>query len=228
MFDDSGVLPVSIVEDAGVIYLYYAGFQLGVKIDFTHLSGVAVSVDGGNRFERVRCVPILERTESELFLRSAPHVIKDGAIWKMWYIGFGGWTTRGPKRIYRSKINYLESSDGIHWPAVSTCCLAPDGNDEFGFGRPFVYLDNDVYKMFYSLRTWSKGYRLGYAESPDGIEWRRMDESVGIDVSKDGWDSKDICWSAVIRSQGRTLMFYNGNSYGRTGFGYAVLASPTS
>jgi predicted GH43/DUF377 family glycosyl hydrolase len=223
MFDDNGVLPVSIVRDGGLIYLYYAGFQLGVKIDFFHLSGLAVSRDGGNTFTRIRQTPVLERTENELFLRSAPHILRGESIWKMWYIGFDGWLS-GAKRIYRSRINYIESTDGIDWPAPSQCCIAPGSEDEFGFGRPFVYLDGPIYKMFYSIRTLSKGYRLGYAESKDGIHWVRLDEKLGLDVSAQGWDCNEICWCFVVRSNGQTIMFYNGNDYGRTGFGYAILA----
>jgi len=224
MFDDNGVLPVSIVPNGDLIYLYYAGFQRGVKIDFFHLAGLAVSRDGGETFARIRRTPTLERTDDELFLRSAPHVLQHEGIWKMWYVGFDGWIS-GTKRIYRSKINYMESTDGINWPAASAICMAPVNEDEFGFGRPYVFLDGPTYKMFYSIRTVSKGYRLGYAESPNGTRWTRMDNQVGIDVSDQGWDAKDICWCSIIRSSDRTLMFYNGKDYVRTGFGYAILAT---
>ena len=62
--------------------------------------------------------------------------------------------------------------------------------DEFGFGRPFIIKENNLFKMWYSIRTISKGYRLGYAESVDGLSWDRKDDQVGIDVSSSGWDSK--------------------------------------
>jgi hypothetical protein len=32
-----------------------------------------------------------------------------------------------------------------------------------------------------------------------------------------------ICYPCVVEVDGRTLMFYNGNGFGQTGFGYAVL-----
>jgi hypothetical protein len=77
--------------------------------------------------------------------------------------------------------------------------------------------------MFYSSRTYSKGYRLGYAESADGRRWTRQDEDVGIDVSPAGWDSQMVGYAAVVPYRDRVYMFYNGNSCGQTGFGYAVL-----
>ena len=77
--------------------------------------------------------------------------------------------------------------------------------------------------MWYSIRSLSKGYRLGYAESEDGVNWRRKDNEIGIDVSDNGWDSEMICFPAIIDVNSERYLFYNGNNYGETGFGYAVL-----
>jgi hypothetical protein len=79
--------------------------------------------------------------------------------------------------------------------------------------------------MFYSIRTRSKGYRLGYAESKDGVTWQRRDDDVGIDVSADGWDSEMIAYASVVAHGDKVYMFYNGNNCGATGFGYAILRS---
>ncbi len=79
--------------------------------------------------------------------------------------------------------------------------------------------------MWYSFRAQPgiDTYRIGYAESMDGLSWRRMDESAGIDVSSSGWDSEMICYPKVFRHKERYYMLYNGNGYGKTGFGLAVL-----
>ena len=47
--------------------------------------------------------------------------------------------------------------------------------------------------------------------------------AVGIDVSKNGWDSEMICYPYVFDHKGKRYMLYNGNGYGKTGFGLAVL-----
>jgi hypothetical protein len=77
--------------------------------------------------------------------------------------------------------------------------------------------------MWYSLRRKNITYRIGYAESKDGIHWERKDNEAGIDVSENGWDSEMICYPAVIKVKGKTYLFYNGNNNGVTGFGYAEL-----
>jgi hypothetical protein len=65
-------------------------------------------------------------------------------------------------------------------------------------------------------------YRIGYAESGDGVEWERKDEQAGIDVSPSGWDSQMVAYPFVFEHADATYLFYNGNGFGREGFGYAV------
>ena len=64
---------------------------------------------------------------------------------------------------------------------------------------------------------------MGYAVSDDGRSWTRRDEEVGIDLSPTGWDSEMAQGAAVVLTEFGTFLFYNGNDYGRTGFGWAVL-----
>ena len=46
---------------------------------------------------------------------------------------------------------------------------------------------------------------------------------MNIDVSKKGFDNEMICYSAVMKINGKLVMFYNGNNFGDTGVGLAVL-----
>lgn len=69
----------------------------------------------------------------------------------------------------------------------------------------------------------SQSYRIGYAESQDGIHWTRKDECVGIDVSENGWDSEMIAYPYIYKHMDTTYLFYNGNGFGKSGFGYAIL-----
>ena len=64
---------------------------------------------------------------------------------------------------------------------------------------------------------------MGYAQSRDGINWKRMDKSIGIDVSASGWDSEMIEYPCVFNHEGKKYMVYNGNNYGHGGAGLAVL-----
>ena len=221
-FDDNGVTPVCVVPHDSGLLLYYVGWQLGVRARYYLFIGLAESHDGGENFARKSQVPLLDRSDGELFVRTASHVMNDDGLWRMWYIAGDEWTDVGGKEVPTYNMRYLESDRPDRWGTKGRVCLELANDDEYGFGRPFVQKHGEGFRMWYSIRTRSKGYRLGYAESDDGIAWVRKDDQVGIDVSADGWDSEMICFACVQPTPHGTYMFYNGNNYGETGFGVAV------
>lgn len=225
MFDDNGLAATSVFRVNDKVYMYYFAFQQGVKLPFYMFTGLAVSNDGGYRFKRMQKVPVLDRSDAEPIMRSGAFVMydKEEAIFKTWYPSGNEFISVNGKKVHTYVLKYLESKNGVHWGAGGETILNHASDDEYGFGRPYIVKSNGLYEMYYSIRTFSKGYRLGYAISMDGKSWQRRDEEIGIDVSKNGWDSEMICYSSVISLKGRTYMFYNGNGLGKTGFGYAEL-----
>jgi hypothetical protein len=224
-FDDNGVVALSIVPvEPRVLYMYYVGFELGMKIRYRLFTGLAISKDEGETFERISRAPILDRSSDELFFRCGPHVFRENGRFRMWYVAGSEWTRIGDKDMPVYDLRYAESADGIHWPAYGEQCMAVTDPDEHGFGRPWIVHDERGYRMYYSVRRRSlAAYRLGYAESADGLRWERQDDRLGLDVSASGWDSHAIMYSAILNVGERTYAFYNGNEFGRDGFGVAVL-----
>jgi predicted GH43/DUF377 family glycosyl hydrolase len=222
-FDDNGVNPSSIVRVGDEIWLYYIGYQLGVHIRYLLFSGLAVSYDGGTTFKRHSRAPILDRSNSELLLRSAPHVTSGGPPWRMCYVAGDRHVSAGGTTRPNYNVRCIESLDGIHWPAEGEVAVDLESDDEYGLGRPVIVEWDDMGRMFYSVRSHSRGYHLGYAESADGRTWVRRDEQVGIEVSQTGWDSEMLIWASVCPTEHGIYLFYNGNGYGETGFGYAIL-----
>jgi hypothetical protein len=141
----------------------------------------------------------------------------------MWYLSGMKWMmeARAPKHYYH--IKYAESHDGIDWRRTGTVCIDFKDQDEYAISRPTVLRENGLYRMWFSHRGHS--YRIGYADSRNGILWNRRDKDVGMDVSESGWDSEMIEYPFVFRHGERLYMLYNGNGYGRTGVGLAVLES---
>ena len=138
----------------------------------------------------------------------------------MWYLSGIGWEEiNGTKRI-PYHIRYAESKDGINWERKGTVCIDFKHKNETRIGRATVLQENNIYKMWYAYAL--DKFRIGYAESTDGILWNRKDDEVGIDVSKFGWDSEMIEYPFVFEHNSTKYMFYNGNNYGKTGFGYAI------
>lgn len=223
-FDESGVTPSSIVCEDDRMFLYYFGWQPGVSVRYFLFTGLAVSNDDGESFRRVSKVPILDRTDGERYVRSAPCARRIDGKYVMWYVSGNEWVVVGGQEVPTYSIRRTTATDPEQWGCEKgKLCLSPDGYDEYGFGRPYIQQTNDGYEMWYSVRTRDKGYRIGYAESNDGRSWTRRDTKSGIDVSSTGWDSEMICFPGVISLQNERYMFYNGNRLGETGFGVARL-----
>lgn len=227
-FDDNGVFPTSVVQlPDGRLYLYYVGFELCHRIRYRLLTGLAVSTDNGNSFQRVQATPVLERSPDEQFFRCGPWVEQDGGLFRMWYVAGSAWETIDGKQMPIYEIRYAESGDGINWPAQGQVVMPVALENEHGFGRPVVRRGPDGLHMFYSIRKRDPArYRLGYAQSGDGLAWQRRDDELGLDVTAGAWDGEAISYGIDIEAGGKTWLLYNGNDFGGTGFGIAERVQP--
>jgi hypothetical protein len=223
-FDDNGVILGDVVRDGPNLRLYYVGFQLVAKAKFLAFSGLAMSSDGGETFVRQSQTPILDRADEALYIRAIHTAIREDDKWKIWYAAGSSWETIDGKPYPNYHIRYLESADGMAFSSEGKVCIATEGR-EYRIGRPRVYRTHLGYEMFYTKGTIDGDYLPGYAHSRDGIAWQRMDDQVGLGVSPQGWDSTALSYISVITWKDRTYAFFNGNDFGRDGFGYAILES---
>ena len=143
--------------------------------------------------------------------------------WKMWYLSNTQWKHQQGNEIPapRYHLKYAESVDGLNWVREGIIAIDFKNDGEYAISRPSVIIEDDIYKMWYSYR--GENYRIGYAESNDGINWVRMDDSVGIDTSRQGFDSEMIEYPHVFDHKGQRFMLYNGNNFGQEGIGLATL-----
>jgi hypothetical protein len=218
-FDDAGVTTSCIVDHGGRLHLYYTGWCLGTSVPFYLNAGLAHSDDGGRTFHRASPAPLLDRTSVDPYLTASPWVIVENGTWRMWYVSGTGWSESPAGPRHRYHIKYAESRDGLRWDRQGVVCIDYDSPDEHAFGRPCVLRHGERYRMWYSYR--GERYRIGYAESTDGIAWTRLDATNVVDVSDTGWDSEMTTYPLVVRRGDRLHMLYNGNGYGRTGIGLA-------
>ncbi len=223
-FDDSGVTPSWFIEHKGVKYLYYIGWNLRVTVPFSNYIGLAIA-KGNSPFKRYSKAPIADRDEYDPLFFTNPCVLYEKNKWKMWYLSAVKWVKENSSVKHFYHIKYDESNDGLHWNRKPSVAIDFQYKDEYAISRPCVLKDNNIYKMWYSYRASPRGetYRIGYAESVDGINWQRMDEGVKLEPSREGWDSEMIEYPYVFDHNGKRYMLYNGNSYGKTGIGLAVL-----
>ena len=223
LFDDNGVILGDVVKVGETWSMYYIGFQLVQGVKFLAFTGLATSQDA-EKFTRVQKVPVLDRSDEGVFIRAIHTVSHDENSWKAWYAAGCGWSYINGIPYPQYEIRYIESKDGIYFEGTGTSCINPAGN-EYRIGRPRVFKKDGLYHMLYTKGTVSKDYLPGYAQSRDGMSWIRKDDEVGLTLSERGWDCRHVCYPTILRSKEKVYLFYNGNDMGRSGFGYAELAS---
>ena len=231
-FDEHGIFPINIVKEENRILAYTTGWNRKVSVSADASIGLAISYDNGLTFKKHGKGPVMAASLHEPFLIGDAFVAHYGGQYHMWYIYGTNWKrlddNTAPDRVY--KIAHATSNDGIDWERNSQKIIADKLNEDECQALPTVFYWNGRYHMYFcyrqahGFRTHSNSaYRLGYAYSDDLVSWVRDDDNAGIDVSIDQWDSEMQCYPHVFQLEGKFYMLYNGNEFGRSGFGLALL-----
>ncbi len=233
-FDEHGIFPFSVVRHRDAIWAYTCGWSRRVSVSVETGIGLAVSHDGGTTFARLGAGPVLGASLNE------PCLVGDGFVrgidgtFHMWYIFGLGWKRftpdAAPDRTY--KIGHATSGDGVAWEkdpagAIITDRLGPDESQalpsvvEFAGAHHMFF----CYRQSFDFRTnAARGYRIGHAFSTDLRTWTRADETPALELSAAGsWDADMECYPHAFAHNGRVYLLYNGNEFGRHGFGLAIL-----
>lgn len=219
-FDENGVVPTAILEDEGKMYLYYCGFQKQVNYPYSSLTGVAVSIDGGETFSRIKETPLLERKDGEMFIRTGAGIYKFGEVYRLYYASGNKWLNLDGKWVPKYRFKYIDSNSPTCFDGEAKD-LFPLQDDEYGMTTPQIFKINDGYGMIYSIRSVSDGYRMGYAFSHDGISFTRQDSIMDMKRPLGEFDSEMYCYGKCFRNGERTYLFYSGNHFGMDGIGWA-------
>ncbi len=232
-FDEHGIFPMNVLRHDEKVYGYTCGWNRRVSVPVDTAIGLAVSHDNGATFQRLGHGPVLSASAHEPCLVGDGFVKVINGIFHMWYIFGIGWkqyaTATAPDRTY--KIGHATSYDGTHWVKEEARQIIPDrlGATE-SQALPTVIGINDRYHMFFCYResfdfrsNANRGYRIGHAWSDDLKHWERNDENPLLEIGEGQWDSAMQCYPHVFEFQGKVYLLYNGNEFGRYGFGLAVL-----
>ena len=232
-FDEHGIFPFNPFRNKNRILAYTCGWSRRVSVSVETSIGLAISDDNGLTFKKIGAGPVLASSLHEPFLVGDPSVSLYDNTYHMWYIYGTKWINdfrEGPARVY--KIAHATSLDGVSWQRESEEIIGNKLNSDECQALPTVMDYKDKYHMFFCYREATdfrknkgRGYRIGYAISEDLKNWVRDDSKAGIDVSEDGWDSEMLCYPNVFYCDGKIYMLYNGNEFGRFGFGLAILES---
>jgi hypothetical protein len=229
-FDENGIMPSSIINKEGKKYLYYIGWSQRKSVPYQNSIGVAVSDDDGKTFNKFSEGPIIGVNNIDPFFTGTFFVMKDGDIFKGYYLSCVEWKIVDDKPEPTYVLKYATSTDAINWTRNNIIAIPFKDEKEGGLVSASVLKLGKKYSMWFGYRNYFdfrsntlNSYRIGFAESTDAVNWTRDDSKSGIDISQSGWDSEMISYPYVIAFEKKLYLFYNGNQFGKTGFGYATL-----
>lgn len=232
-FDEHGIFPISITQADDRILAYTCGWNRRSSVSVDTATGLAESFDGGKTFVKFGHGPVLAASIHEPMLVGDSFVRKFNGTWHMWYIFGQRWLPatehEPPARVY--KIAQAHSADGINWNKNDGVAIIPDllhANECQAL--PSVAYHNGKYHMVFCFREATdfrtnpaRGYRLGYAWSIDLNHWHRDDSFVSLESTDDDWDANMRCYPHFFVLNGKLHLLYNGNQFGKLGFGLAIL-----
>lgn len=233
-FDEHGIFPINVLRHEGRIWAYTSGWSRRVSVSIDMSIGLALSEGGGAHFDKYgHGGPIMAATHNEPFLIGDPFVKHLKGSFHMWYIFGTVWSRPSPEgeaeRFY--KIAHATSQDGVNWERNGRAIVADKLASECQ-ALPTVFYAGGRYHMYFCYRSAydfrqnkNNAYRLGYAYSDDLANWQRDDVQCGIDVTEGSWDSDMMCYPNAFECDGAIYLLYNGNEFGKHGFGLAKLVS---
>ena len=232
-FDEHGIFPMNVLRHGDIVYGYTCGWNRRFSVSVDTAIGLAISHDNGVTFQRIGDGPVLAASLHEPCLVGDGFVKVISGVFHMWYIFGIGWKRYSPDmppdRTY--KIGHAVSADGINWVKEEARKIIADriGPDE-SQALPTVIEIDGRYHMFFCYRqsfdfrkNCDRGYRIGHAWSDDLVNWTRDDENLLLDVTPGDWDSDMLCYPHAFECDDKVYMLYNGNEFGRYGFGLAEL-----
>lgn len=228
-FDEHGIFPFSVERTENSIVAYITGWSRRTSVSVETAVGLVESFDAGRTFTRHGNGPVFTSSLNEPFLVGDAFVRNFEGNDHMWYIYGTKWINGDQaERVYKiGHAKYLGSWRRDGKQIISNVL----GADECQ-ALPTVIKIGDIYHMYFCYRhatdfrtNKERGYRLGYAFSYDLEKWTRDDAVGGMGLSPTGWDSEMMCYPHLFKVKNDIYMLYNGNEFGKHGFGLALLES---
>ncbi len=202
-----------IMNDAGTYKMWYAGVN-GSQYEIKY----ATSPDGLNWSTGGTAVP-----NGSLAGVRPSCVIKDtaeadpGKLYKMWLTGDDGDGYSGRSIA----IWYTTSPDGVNWGPLLNVMAPREGTNYYDsayVSDPSVVKESGIYKMWYKAVSGPAGigqladsHDIGYATSPDGEVWTRLDDPVLYGGNVGDWNAR-LGIPSVIRINSKYYMYYEADS----------------
>jgi len=159
--------------------------------------------------------PILDLSGWEQHITQAV-VLHENSIYKGWYSALTGAT---------AKLGYATSDDGMtNWSRNPPIFAGVTGKwDERVTDRGLSIVKvGSIYHLWYAASNSDVNWRIGYATSPDGINWTRYSDTPVISKTEPSWEYDNMMYPFVLYEDGKFKMWYGtGTGDSCTRYAYA-------
>ncbi len=197
-FDYTGVSHPYVLKDEDAYKMWFHGLSDHGKA----VIYLATSSDGIN-WERFVNEPVLLSGEPgswDCLSVSAPVVIKENNLYKMFYTGhndsFGQWS-----------IGLAISYDGVNWEKITGPVLSGSIlTNDFKITASDIEKINGIYYLYLTCKNNLDDYHIRFATSTDGINWQMNYEPLL--VKTEIWEGNAIYFPSVVKIDSQFKMVY--------------------
>jgi hypothetical protein len=194
-----------VIKDNGIYRMWYQGYDgsngRGIhctSTDAESWTGHQLSLDIGNE---------TGGTDAQHAVPST--VIKDGDVYKMWYMGTAADGVEN--------VNYCTSASGYNWSNFqSLFARGTEGTYDVTYLSGLcVVKDSDTsYKMWYGGYVAASGWSIIYCDSSDGINWSNYQRVISKG-SEGTYDNTGVYGPDCVKEQdGTYTIYYTGYTSG--------------
>jgi len=223
-FDHDGVMCSSVIEYNGTWLMFYVGWDTGSEVPYRLSIGLAESSDSCRSFRKVSSGPVIDRSIFNPYFVTTPDVKKNINGFVMSYSQGMAWqmVEENPESHYVAALAF--SSDLVSWSKFTQ--VKEVFEEEMCIARPVLHKDHLYYskRPIRDFRQKGRGYRIVLSRfliddrgdfkvnNECRVVWNNSNESI-----------LDRAYAYPIEIDGKTLLFYNGDEFGKQGFQLAVI-----
>jgi len=230
LFDWAGIMPTEIIQVNDQKYLYYIGWSNRIDVPYHNNLGLAISSDQGQTWTKFSDGPIFSTSYKEPGYIGTISIIKQSAeLYYGYYLSCRKWKEYQGRMEPTYDIKIATSENLIDWLPLNKTAVGLE-NEEGGISKASILKIDSKFYLWYAIRNTTdyreniaNSYRIKCAESSDLIHWNRTNE-LGLDIDPlSHWENTMVEYPHVFEFENQIYMLYNGNGFGETGFGYAIL-----
>jgi hypothetical protein len=230
LFDWAGIMPTEIIQVKEKKYLYYIGWSNRIDVPYHNNLGLAISDDQGQTWTKFSDGPIFSTSYKEPgYIGTISIIKKSDRLYYGYYLSCRKWKEYQGRMEPTYDIKIATSENLIDWLPLNKIAIGLE-NNEGGISKASILNIDSKFYLWYAVRNatdyrenTANSYRIKCAESSDLIHWNRINV-LGLDIDPTSeWENSMVEYPHVFKFDNHIYMLYNGNGFGETGFGYAIL-----